>query len=81
MQEGVRYPNGYQPYHIGNGLIAYFTKGASGLGAFSAPNDVMAVYVSDSTNKTPNGFSYDEIDKHRYYWSLPEEAYAKFLSK
>jgi hypothetical protein len=78
MQQGIEYPKRYQPYHLGNGLIFRFEKGANGLNSFSAPDNLTAIYVSNS--KTPEGFSYDKMDKHQYYWPMPDEAYAKFIT-
>ena len=78
MQKGIYYPSEYQPYHLGNGCISHFTMGSSGLTAFSAPKNVTAIYVSNS-NKSPKGFSYDKMDKHSYFWTMPDEAYSRFL--
>jgi hypothetical protein len=74
------YPEEYQPYHLGQGYISRFDNGAHGLNSFSAPNHVLPIYVSNS-KKSPEGFSYDKMDKHRYFWPMPDEAYARFLVK
>ena len=78
IQKCIYYPNEYQPYHLGNGLISHFIMGSYGLSSFSSPVDVSAIYVSNSV-KSPKGFSYDKMDKHCYFWSMPDEAYAQFL--
>lgn len=80
MKQGIEYPEGCQPYHLGNGLIFRFDKGAHGLNSFSAPDNFTAIYVPHS-NQAPKGFSYDKMDKHCYYWPMPDEAYARFLVK
>jgi hypothetical protein len=52
--------------------------GSYGLSSFSSPADVSAIYVSNSV-KSPKGFSYDKMDKHHYFWPMPDEEYAQFL--
>ena len=79
MYNGTRYPPGYEPYHLGNGSISYFVKGACCLSAFNRPSEAMAVYSSGSF-LSPPGFTYEAMDKHNYYWPQPEEAYIQFLT-
>jgi hypothetical protein len=79
MIKCIEYPVKFRPYKTLNGFICHFTKNVGGLSAFSAPKDVMAIFVSNTASQTPNEFSTDKLDQHGYFWPMPDGAYAQFL--
>ena len=81
MECGIVFPEGYQPYHLGQGYISRFDKGVHGLNASSAPKKVTAIYASLGNLQSPPGFSYELVDKHGYFWPMPDEAYGLLLVK
>jgi hypothetical protein len=82
MECGIVFPEGYQPYHLGQGYISHFDKGVNGLNSFSAPKNVTAIYAAGSGDRqSPPGFSYELMDKHGYFWPMPDKAYGLLLVK
>lgn len=81
MECGIEFPDGYQPFHLNNGFISRFYNGAHGLSASSAPKNVTAIYASLGNLQSPPGFSYELVDKHGYFWPMPDKAYGLLLVK
>ena len=69
---GFKYTIDDAPYDLGNGFIAYWQKGDSGLKRSSMPKNVSAIYYPDSSSKTPKN---SEIDEYGLYWKYSDEYY------
>ena len=69
---GFKYDDTDSPYDLGNGFIAYWQKGDSGLKRSSMPKNVSAIYYPDSSSKTPKN---PEIDEYGLYWKYSDEYY------
>ena len=78
IRPNFHYPPGYEPRSLLNGNIAYWMPGSSGLTSFSQPKDVTAVFKSNSVLNEWSKNTWEQDQKHYYYWPLPDSEYAKF---
>ena len=77
MRAGFKYPEGYEPYDMFNGLISFWLP-PSGLSRFSDPKNVTACYVACSTGKSYKE-SFDDPKYYTYSWPRPDKDYEQFF--